>query len=93
MSEDTYHVEFTRTAHKQLAKLDRTTQVRVLKATSLLALHPRPPSAKRLRSSLELWRIRVGDYRVIYEIDGSNIVISVARVGHRSSVYRNLDDL
>lgn len=88
-----YSVEFTSTSRKQLARLDRSAQARILKATALLAAVPRPPNARRLVSSSELWRLRLGDYRVIYAIDEERIVVSVAKVGHRSSVYRDLGQL
>ncbi|MBX3144353.1 MAG: type II toxin-antitoxin system RelE/ParE family toxin [Trueperaceae bacterium] len=90
MNDKTYSVGFTNAALKELARLDRASQVRVLKATKLLATHPRPPSAKRLKSSHEMWRIRVGDNRVIYTLDDEHRVVTVAKIGHRSSVYRGL---
>lgn len=93
MSERVYAVEFTSAARKQLARLDRSVQLRILKAAALLSKHPRPPAARRLASVSELWRIRIGDYRVIYSIVEERIVVVIARVGHRSSVYRHLDEL
>lgn len=90
MNDKTYSVSFTSGALKELARLDRAAQVRVLKATKLLATHQRPPAAKRLKSPRELWRIRVGDHRVIYAIDDDQHAVTVARIGHRSSVYRGI---
>lgn len=90
MSDRTYSVEFTAAAAKQLRRLDRTVQLRILKATALLARHPRPPSARRLASKMELWRVRVGDYRIVYGVDEERVVIAIARVGHRASVYRDI---
>ncbi len=90
MNDKTYSVGFTNGASKDLTRLDRAAQIRVLKATKLLATHPRPPTAKRLKSSLELWRIRVGDHRVIYTIEDEQRVVTIARIGHRSSVYRGI---
>lgn len=88
MSDRTYRVEFTARARRQLAKLDRVVQARVLKAASLLARHPRPPAARRLSAESKWWRIRVGDYRVVYKVDDDTIVVTVVTVGHRSAVYR-----
>lgn len=93
MSKPTYKVEFTDAASKQLRKLDFSVQTRILKVAALLAAEPRPPSARRLKVSSELWRVRVGDYRVVYAIEGDRLVIAIARVGHRSSVYRGLGGL
>ncbi len=93
MSDRRYSVEFTNQARKQLARLDGTVQARLLKAAALLSVQPRPPAARRLASSSELWRVRVGDHRLIYRIDDGNVVIVVARVGHRRTVYRRLEDL
>lgn len=93
MSEGRYSVEFTNTARKQLAMLDRTVQARILKAASLLAIQPRPPAARRLAASSELWRVRIGHYRLVYRIDDRNVLVVVARVGHRSVVYRQLEEI
>lgn len=91
MSDQVYRVAFSAAARKQLARLDRTAQTRILKAVSLLATHPRPTAARKLAGQEHLWRIRTGDYRVIYRIEDSTLVIAIATVGHRSSVYRHLD--
>lgn len=93
MNEGAYAVEFTATARKQLARLDRPVQLRILKAVALLARQPRPPAARRLSVPSELWRVRVGDFRVVYSIDGERLVVAIARVGHRSTVYRGLGEL
>lgn len=93
MSDPGYRVEFTATARKQLARLDTSVQTRILKVARLLAAEPRPPAARRLKADSELWRVRVGDYRVVYSIEGDRLVVAIARVGHRSSVYRGLGDI
>lgn len=93
MSERRYSVEFTNQARKQLAKLDSTFQARLLKSAALLSVQPRPPAARRLAATSELWRVRVGDHRLVYTIDDEDVVIVVARVGHHSTVYRRLEDL
>lgn len=90
MNRGAYAVEFTSAARKQLEKLDASTRSRILKATSLLATNPRPPTARRLVAHVELWRVRVGDHRVVYTIDGEKLVVAIVKIGHRSSVYRDL---
>ncbi|MEI6537194.1 MAG: type II toxin-antitoxin system RelE/ParE family toxin [Verrucomicrobiaceae bacterium] len=82
-----YTVILPRSVLKQLAKLDATVQTRI--EDSLLALQktPRPAGAKKLKGRDGL-RIRVGDYRVIYEIHDWNLQIIVIQVGHRRDIYR-----
>jgi mRNA interferase RelE/StbE len=91
VSERIYRVAFSAAARKQLARLDRPIQTRILKAIALLAAHPRPPAARKLVGQTDLWRIRTGDYRVIYRIEEATLVIAIATVGHRGSAYRHLD--
>lgn len=90
---DVYAVEFTAVARKQLAKLDRSVQLRIIRATELLTRQPRPPTARRLTARSELWRVRVGDHRVIYAVAGQKLLVTIVRIGHRSDVYRGIDGL
>ena len=91
MTERAYAVRISGAARKQLSRLDRSAQIRVLKAVSLLERHPRPPAAKRLSGESKWWCLRIGDYRVIYSIDDGRLVVAVVRIAHRSSAYRNDD--
>ena len=88
-----FSVEFTDQARKQLLKLDSSSQARIVMAAGLLAEDPRPSSAWRLAGASALCRVRVGEYRLIYRVFDDRLVVAVARVGHRSSVYRRLDQL
>ena len=83
-----YRVEWSRPALKGLDRLDRTVRVRVLRKVDSLKAEPRPPGVLRLTGQRELWRLRVGDYRVIYTIQDSKLVITVVDVGGRGSIYR-----
>jgi mRNA interferase RelE/StbE len=83
----TYAIEILRPAQKQLARLDRRDQDRVLVAIRGLAAEPRPHGCKKL-SGREAWRIRVGSIRVIYEIHDNHLRILVVVIGHRGEVYR-----
>ena len=87
MGVDRYAIEFRPSAVRALAKIDAVHQQRIRGAVALLARDPRPPSARRLKGR-EGFRIRVGDYRVIYSIDDGLLVILVIAVGHRGQVYR-----
>jgi mRNA interferase RelE/StbE len=82
-----YEVTLRPTAVKALAAIDRPAQIRIQGAIALLRVNPRPPAARPLIGR-EAWRIRVGDYRVIYEIHDTRLVITVVTIGHRRDVYR-----
>ena len=83
----TYAVDILRTAQKQLAKLDRQAQVRIIDSVNKLAFDPRPASCKKL-SGRPAWRIRVGSYRVIYEIHDGKLLVIVVSIGDRKNIYR-----
>jgi mRNA interferase RelE/StbE len=73
-------------AAKQLAKLDRPIAKRVGAAITPLGDNPRPPGSKQLVGA-DAWRIRVGDWRIIYQIHDERLIVLVIRVGHRRDVY------
>lgn len=79
-------VLFLPPAVRQLAKLDRAARKRVAAAIDGLHENPRPPGSKRL-VGVDAWRIRVGDWRVIYQIRDDRLVVLVLKVGHRREVY------
>jgi mRNA interferase RelE/StbE len=83
-----YAVEFLPAAARQLAKLDRSVQRRIARAVDGLAVEPRGPSSAKLRGADDIWRVRVGDYRVLYQIHDARLVILVVAVGHRATIYR-----
>ena len=83
-----HSIQFQTKASKGLAALPRGTQKRVLKALQGLADNPRPPGCKKLKT-IDAYRIRVGDYRVVYEIHDDVLVVLVIRVGHRREVYQD----
>jgi mRNA interferase RelE/StbE len=83
----TYSVEILRCAQRQLAKVDRQDQPPIIAAIRALADDPRPPGSKKL-SGRPAWRIRVGVYRVIYEIHDDRLLVIVVTIGHRKEVYR-----
>jgi mRNA interferase RelE/StbE len=85
-----YQVLLTAHARKQLSRLPRKIQGRILARITSLADHPRPAQAKRLTASGHLWRVRSGDYRIVYQIEDDALIVAVVRIGHRREVYRNL---
>lgn len=86
-----YRIEWSSAALRQVRKLDEQVARRVLRAVTALAADPRPVGVEGLSGQPRgTMRIRVGNYRVVYVIDDSDIVIVVARVAHRREVYRKL---
>ena len=83
-----YRVLLERAAEKDLARLSFEIHDRVIAAIRALATNPRPLGSRKLAGSKYDWRIRVGDYRVIYEIADEIRVVRVNRVRHRREVYR-----
>lgn len=84
-----FAVEYDPKALKELAGLDKPITRRILKAVDALSLDPRPSGDRVLVGYPDLWRIRIGDYRVIYTIKDAALVVLVLRVAHRSTVYRS----
>jgi len=82
-----YRIEWARSAERELRALPHREAVRVGKAVGLLAEEPRPGGCKKLKGYKDLWRIRVGDYRVIYQIADKIRLVRVERVGNRKDVY------
>jgi mRNA interferase RelE/StbE len=82
-----YRIEFAPAAARQLRKLDPQARRRIQAAVELLASEPRPAGAKKLVDGEGEWRVRTGDYRVVYEIQ-DDLVVLVLAVAHRRDVYR-----
>lgn len=85
----TYRVEFTAAAARQIKKLPRPARDRVLDSIEELAEDPRPHGSKKLVGEKTAWRIRVGDYRVIYDVFDTELTVTVVRAGHRRDVYEH----
>jgi mRNA interferase RelE/StbE len=84
----TYVVTLAPSAARQLRKFDPRARRRSQAAIDLLSTDPRPPAATRLFGGAGEWRVRTGDYRIIYEIHDAELVVLVLRLGHRRQVYR-----
>ena len=83
-----YTVEIARRAVESIAGLPRRDQLRVRAAIDLLADDPRPPRCVALAGEQSVYRVRVGDYRILYEVIDERLVVHMVRVGHRRDVYR-----
>ena len=85
-----YALEFTPAARRDMKRLDRTARRRIDAVLGLLRENPRPPNAKVLNGPLrEYWRVRTGDYRIIYTIEDNRLAVCVIRIGHRTEVDRD----
>ncbi len=83
-----YRVEVKEPAIKELAKLQPDIGRKILASIESLASNPRPRQSIKLRESPSSYRLRVGDYRVLYQINDAEKMIIIIKVGHRRDVYR-----
>ena len=83
-----YDLTFRPAAFRSLRKLDRQVAARIKAATEALRDDPRPAGVKMLTGAHALLRIRVGDYRILYQIDDERRLMRIADVGHRGDIYR-----
>lgn len=83
-----YSVFFKRSARKELSRLDKGLRERIWASVVSLEEGPRPPGCRKVRGASNLWRIRVGEYRVLYSIEDEMLEVEVLAVRHRSDVYR-----
>ena len=83
-----YEVLFARSARKELEDIEVRFAVQILKKIEELSINPRPTGSKKLKGENDLWRLRFGNYRVIYSISDSDKLIDVSVIRHRKDVYR-----
>ncbi len=83
-----YEVRLARRAVRSLALLQRQEQLRIRAAIDLLAENPRPPGCVALQGEPSVFRVRVGDFRILYEVVDRLLLVQVVRIGHRREVYR-----
>jgi mRNA interferase RelE/StbE len=83
-----YDLRITTSAAKALMKLPRVEQKRIRTAIDGLTADPRPHGVTKLSGTIDSYRIRVGNYRIVYTIDDGELVIVVVRIGHRKEIYR-----
>jgi len=91
LTKSSYTVEWAKSIKKDLQALDKPVQRRIFAAVELLRINPRPSKARRLVANEPMLRVRVGDYRIIYQIEDARLVILVVRIGHRKDVYKDLN--
>ena len=84
----TYRIEVAPAAVRQMRKLDPAARRRIQAAIELLAEHPRPQGARKLVGGDGEWRVRTGDYRIVYEVHDDVLLVLVIAVGHRRDIYQ-----
>jgi len=82
-----YELFIEKSAQKELSKIQQQQQDRIVEAIRKLSGDPRPSGVKKL-SGREARRIRVGDYRIIYDIDDNELTVLIVNIGHRKEIYR-----
>jgi mRNA interferase RelE/StbE len=83
-----YSILFTPRAERDFSTLERTVQQRLRRHIDRLGENPFPPGTKKLHVEEPYYRIRVGNYRVIYQVQAHELVVIVVKIGHRREVYR-----
>jgi mRNA interferase RelE/StbE len=83
-----YEIIIKPAAEKGLDRIPKTNRRRIADALEGLRNNPRPPGVLKMSGAENLWRIRIGDYRVVYEIHDDRLIVLVLRVAHRKDVYR-----
>jgi mRNA interferase RelE/StbE len=82
-----YAIDTKPSARRELENLSDSLIARLVPKIEGLAANPRPSGCRKLRGYKDLWRIRVGDYRVVYIIDDDRKMVSVTRIAHRKDIY------
>ncbi len=83
-----YKLEISRTAEKQLRQVPAEAQQRLVKAMLALGNDPFPPGSRGLAGHDDVYRIRVGMYRVLYSVVNAHLIVIILKVGHRKEIYR-----
>lgn len=84
----THRLDIAAVAERQFAKIERESQRKLRAAIEMLAECPRPRGCRKLIGYQDVYRIRVGRYRVIYSVDDAKVIVLILKLGHRRAVYR-----
>jgi mRNA interferase RelE/StbE len=85
-----YQVEISPAARRRIKKLKKAAQKRIVACIEALGGDPRPAGVKKLSGVEDLYRVREGDYRIIYQVQDEILLVLVLKVGHRRDVYKNI---
>ena len=86
-----YRVEFTAKARESLSRLPKTVQARLAKQIASLADDPRPVGARKIKGQDDCYRVRQGDYRIVYAVMDDLLFVLIVRAGHRKEVYERME--
>ena len=82
-----YRIEVLKSAQKSLSKLPKDIQARIVKKIDNLVIDPYPTDTKKLKDGNGLFRVRVGDYRIVYKVQNNELIILIVKIAHRREVY------
>jgi len=85
-----WDLQIERRAQKALKKISNPYKTNLIQAIDRLSDNPRPDGCNKLKGSESLWRIRVNDYRIVYQIKDEHLLILIIRIGHRKDIYEGL---
>jgi mRNA interferase RelE/StbE len=85
-----FKIEISSSAEKTLRKIPKTDLGRIIEAIQILAINPFPDGCRKLSGEESTYRVRQGNYRIIYEIHGKILTILILKIGHRKDIYRKL---
>ncbi|MEO1374915.1 MAG: type II toxin-antitoxin system RelE/ParE family toxin [Cyanobacteria bacterium J06635_10] len=84
-----YEIKISKSASKQIKKLPSEIQERIQVKINSLAIEPRPDGVKKLKGRENGYRVRVGDYRILYDVFDDVLLVIIVEVGHRSNIYKD----
>jgi mRNA interferase RelE/StbE len=85
-----YRIEFTPRAERDFKSLDGSVRGRIRRRIDSLTENPYPSGVKKIEGEDEIYRVRVGDYRILYQIKGKILLVLIVRIGHRRDIYRRI---
>jgi mRNA interferase RelE/StbE len=85
-----YKIEVSSTAEKALKKIPKKDLIKIVESIQILAINPFPEGCRKLAGEEGTYRIRQGNYRIIYEVGGKKLIVLILKVGHRKDIYRNI---
>lgn len=83
-----YKIEISLSAEKALKKIPKNDLKKIIEVIQILAINPFPEGCRKLSGEENAYRVRQGNYRVIYEVDGKKLIILVFKIGHRKDIYK-----
>jgi len=86
-----FNIEWKHSARKELKKLPKTMIAKVIGSVEELAKNPFPNGSRKIIGAEHTYRIRIGEYRILYSVESGKLVIVVLRIGHRKDIYKNLN--